>query len=127
MTYTPFRGVRCIITGKTYTSMREAAEDHGLSRPTVLKSSRTGMPVASKTLGTFTWFVTPATPPLQPPVDNRTEGVVCVTTGQSYDSMTDAAADHGLHVSQLSRAIRTGKAVKGQIWCKAAGGQHGGH
>lgn len=111
-------GVTCAITGQQYDTIAAAAKHHNLSTPTVTKSIRTGQPVYSKTLDTHTWFVTDITPELLPIGDNRTVRVLCVTTGQEYDSMGDAADQHNLHLTALSRAIRTGKAVRGLVWSK---------
>lgn len=112
------RSITCLMTGESYPTITHAAERHNISVPTVSKSLKTGAAVHSNLLHTHTWFALPHSPPPQPPLDQRVSSVLCVTTGEMYPSMSDAAAAHDLHISALSRAIRTGKTVRGYEWKK---------
>ena len=45
----------------------------------------------------------------------RTRRVLCVTTGEKFDSVTDFARRYGMHISNVSHAIRSGHRAKGMV------------
>lgn len=111
--------VTCLTTGQTFPSVAAACRELDIAQPLVVRSVREGRAVFSKTLQAYTWVMNDKTPTLQPPTDNRTTAVLCVTTGEQYDTMSDAAVDHGVHLSAISRAIRTGKTMRSNKTCSS--------
>lgn len=104
--------VFCLTSGETFPSIAAACRELDIVQPLVVRSVREGRAVFSKKLQAYTWVINDHTPTLQPPTDNRTTAVLCVTTGERYDTMSDAASDHKVHLSAISRAIRTGKTMR---------------
>lgn len=98
--------ITCAITGTTYASPSHAAKGVGVSLPTALKSINHGHAIKHRDLDTYTWLISPTTPTLKPPKDARNIPVRCVTTDTIYTTMSEAADDHGIDLTALSRALR---------------------
>lgn len=103
----------CAMTGKEYSSVWEAAKDHQVAHRYITQSIAEGCSFFSHKLKAHSWVVNEHTPELFLRPDNRTRRILCVTTGVKYDTMTDAAVAHHLHVTAICRAIRTKRPVRG--------------
>lgn len=108
--------VECVTTGQTFASPREAAESLGLSIHSVrwacwsrraiggLSLRYSGPPARIKTM--------------------RMRAVVCVDTGERYDSVRAAARAAGICSSSICKAIRTGKPTGGRRYNCAGWPEH---
>ena len=108
----------CIETGVVYESISEAARQTGISRENI-KTAINGQRLSA---GGFHWALT---------VDLQTQEnlrslngkckaskrkILCVETGESYESITSAAKIIGVNQSAISIALKRGSRVKGFHW-----------
>ena len=105
------RPVVCVETGKVYGSMKEAADDTGVNPGNLSRAVRGLLPTA----GGFHWVAYIEERP-EPINRKHTQPVICVETGEIYNSLKEAGEKTGINYTNISSVLR-GKH-------KTAGGFH---
>lgn len=59
-------------------------------------------------------------------IDTRPQRVICLSTGQVYGSMREAARNHGVPASSIMRAIKGSRVCAGKYWALLPGELAGG-
>lgn len=110
----PSGAVVCWETGEVFESVKEAAQAKGIkSVPNVYSALKSGY-----SCGGYHWYWEGQPKPRKSQLSKtRKCAVLCVETGEVFESLTQAAGAKGIkNPSQLSRAVRTGAKAGGYHW-----------